>query len=76
MAKKLHVNTAQVRGPELEAIARRAGFDIFPGGKHNKIKTQDGRSVTMIPRHGKVKKPLAKRIVDEMNEYGANITFT
>jgi hypothetical protein len=76
MGKKLHVNTAQITGPELEAIARRAGFGIFPGGRHNKVKAQDGRSITMIPRHGKVKRPLAKKIVEEMNAYGAHITFT
>lgn len=76
MAQKLHVNTAQTSNRELLAIARSSGFEVFNGAKHDKIKTVDGQSVTLIPRHEKISKFLAKKIVNQMNACGANISFT
>jgi len=76
MVRGLHVNLAQTSNSELLAIARSSGFDIVHGAKHDKVKTSDGKFITLIPRHETVYKPLAKEIVKAMVAFGATITFS
>ena len=76
MPRRLRVNTAQTSNSELVSIAKRSGFVVFNGAKHDKIKTGDGKFITMIPRSNKLSKHLVKRVIEAMNAYGASITFT
>jgi hypothetical protein len=71
--KELSVNTASASCKELIGIAEKCGFDTFEGNKHTKVKTKDGKFVTMIPRHENINKHTAKGIVDDMNAHGATI---
>lgn len=76
MDKGLRVNAKQISGEELTRIAEKCGFGIFRGSKHNKVKTPDGKFVTMIPRHRKDVSPvLVKKILDAMKENGASISY-
>ena len=72
----MHVNTAQTSNSELLAIARSSGFEIEHCAKHDKVKTPDGKFVTLIPRHQKIYNPIATKIVKAMNAFGAKITHT
>ena len=76
MAQQLHVNTSSTSNEELKRIAKKAGFTVFHGAKHDKVKTADGKSVTLIPRHNKLGKILARKIVEAMILAGAKITFS
>ena len=76
MARRLHVNTASISNSELLRIAKKCGFSIFHGAKHDKIKTADGRFVTLIPRHSTISRSLVKSIIEALNSNGAEITFT
>ena len=71
--KEPSVNTKNCSHKELVGIARQYGFDIFEGNKHTKIKTKDGKFVTMIPRHDTLNKHTAKGILENMNMHGAGI---
>lgn len=73
--KPLRVNTKNTSYDELVRTARKCGFLIFEGGKHCKVKTRDGKPVTTIPRHNRIKRETAKAIVEAMNSFGANIHF-
>lgn len=73
--RKLHVNTKDASYEELVRIARRCDFAVFEGCKHCKIKTSDGRFVTTIPRHNRLKRETAKGIVEALNGFGAGITL-
>ncbi len=75
MSRKLRVNIAQTSNIELLKIAKKCGFVVFNGAKHDKIKTKDNKFITMIPRSNKLSKHLVKQIVEAMNNCGANITF-
>lgn len=76
MAKPLNVNTSQVSYGELKKIAEKCGFLIFHGNKHDKIKTRENKFISLLPRHSKLDKNIAKSVVEKMNECGAKITFS
>ena len=77
MARSPHVNTAQASSDELLKIAESCGFEIFHGAKHDKVKTVGGVKITQIPRHGKkLFRPTVRKIVEALNKFGANISFT
>ena len=71
--KRLRVNTKDTSYNELVRIAQKCGFSIFEGGKHGKIKTVEGRFVTTIPRHHRLKRETVKGIVEAMNSFGAEV---
>jgi hypothetical protein len=71
--KDLSVNTANCSHKELVGIAQQSGFEVFEGNKHTKVKTSNGKFVTMIPRHDSLNKHTAKGIVEDMNTHGATI---
>lgn len=73
--RQLRVNTKDTSYDELVRVTRKAGFLIFEGGKHCKVKTGDGKPVTTIPRHNRLKRETAKAIIESMNAFGANIDF-
>ena len=73
--KKLRVNTKDATHDELVGLARKSGFTIFEGGRHTKIKTMDGKPITTVPRHNKIKRETAKAIVETMVAFGAKIDF-
>ena len=73
--KRLRVNTKDATHDELVRLARKSGFTIFRGGRHDKVKTVQGESVTTIPRHNKIKRETAKEIVEAMVAFGAKIDF-
>jgi hypothetical protein len=71
--KKLRCKTNDCSGADLVAVARKSGFLIFEGARHSKVKTSRGELVTVIPRHSRVKRYLAKGILEDLNRFGANI---
>lgn len=73
--KKLYINTKDASYDELVRLAKKSGFIIFQGGRHAKVKTIQGQSVTTIPRHNKIKRETAKEVVKMMIAFGAEIDF-
>lgn len=71
--KDLSINAANCSHKELVGLARQCVFDVVEGNKHAKVKTVDGKFVTMIPRHDPLNKHTAKGIVQDMNDHGAGI---
>jgi hypothetical protein len=59
----------------LVRIALQCGFSIIEGRKHCKIKTTEGRFVTTIPRHNRLKRETARGIVEALNSFGASISY-
>ena len=76
MNKKIHVRVADCSYEILVRIARRCGFTIIEARKHCKIKTSDGRFVTTIPRHNRLKRETAKGIVEALVSFGADISHS
>lgn len=73
--KGLRVNTKDATYDELVNLAKKSGFTIFHGKRHDKVKTADGKTVTTIPRHNKIKRETAKGIVKALISFGALIDF-
>jgi hypothetical protein len=73
--KRLRVNTKDATHDELARLARSCGFVIFSGKRHDKVKTMDDRFITLIPRHNKIKRELAKSIVEAFVAFDADVTF-
>ena len=73
MGRRLGVNTKNTDCDELTRLARKCGFVVFHGGRHDKVKTRDGRTVTTIPRKNKIKRETAKGIVEQFVLFGAEI---
>lgn len=59
----------------LVRIARRCGFLIYEGRKHCKVKSREGKFVTAIPRHNRLKRETARAIVGAFNAHGASIDY-
>jgi hypothetical protein len=55
-------------------LAKKCGFVLKEGGKHTKILTTDGATITIIPR-GKLKRELARSVIARLNQFGANIVY-
>lgn len=55
-------------------LAGQCGFVLKEGGKHTKVLTPDGVIITTIPR-GKLKRELAKGVIERLNEFGAQIVY-
>lgn len=73
--KPPRVKTADCSHDTLIRISKRCGFIVVAGRKHCKIKTRDGRFVTVVPRHNRLKRETAKGILEALNEYGANVVY-
>ena len=71
-----HVKVADCSYDFLVRVAQRAGFLVVEGGKHCKVKTGAGRFVTTIPRHKRLKREMARGIVEAMRKFGADITYS
>jgi len=74
--KALQVNTSDASYEELKRIAKRCGFRISERRKHCRVETREGRWITNIPRHNRIKRPTAKGIVGRFNEFGGDITIS
>lgn len=73
--KRLHLNTKDATHDELVRLAKKCGFIFVHGGKHDLIKTVDGKKITTVPRHNKIKREIAKSVVEAMIAFGAKIDF-
>lgn len=73
--RKLRVNTKSTSCDELVRIAKKCGFVIKQSKKHCKVETQDGRFVSMIPRHNSLKRETAKGVILTFNIFGAGVDF-
>ena len=71
--KQFIVRISDCSGDELIRIAEKCGFTVYSGGKHSKVKTTSGETVTYIPRHNRIKRELARVIARDMIDFGANI---
>jgi hypothetical protein len=67
--RELKVNIADCSADRLIRAAKKCGFVIGRGKKHYKIETPDGRFVTTVPRHSRLKKELARGIVERLTEF-------
>lgn len=74
--KKIHIKTTDCSYDMLVRAAKRYGFVIVGGRKHCKVKTADGRFVTLIPRHSRLKRETARGIVVAFNAFGADATYS
>lgn len=74
--RELNVKTTDCSCEKLLRVAEKCGFSVFMSKKHCKIKTAEGRFVTMIPRHSVLAKPTVKGILERFNELGAKIIIS
>lgn len=75
MTDGIHIKVADCSCDALVRIAVQCGFNIVEGRKHCKVKTAEGRFITTIPRHSRLKRETAKGIVDAFNSFGASISY-
>ena len=73
--KRLRVNTKDATHNELVRLARKCGFIVISGSRHDIVKTINDKFITLIPRHNKIKRELAKGIVEAFVDFGADVTF-
>jgi len=71
----LRVNTRNTSCEELVKIAKKCGFVVKQSKKHCKVETQDGRFVSMMPRHNSLKRETAKGVIETLNIFGAGIEY-
>lgn len=74
-SKKQKVNLTDCSADKLKRIAEKCGFCIYNGRKHYKVKTVDGKFVTMIPRHNCISKFTIKGIINAFMAFGADIEY-
>jgi hypothetical protein len=67
-------NSNDCNAEKLCRLAQKCGFVLKEGGKHTKILSLDGMTITIIPR-GKLKRELVKGVIARMNQFGANIIY-
>lgn len=58
---------------KLVKLATKCGFFVRKGKRHVKIKDEEGKTITVIPRHNKIKVPTAKGIIEDLIQNGAEI---
>lgn len=58
---------------KLVSVARKCGFKIFEGKNHTKVKTVQGKFITTIPRHNRLKKELVRTIIKSFKLAGCEI---
>ena len=71
--KKLQVNTKDTSCEELTKIAQKSGFLVKESSKHRKIESSNGKFITMIPRHKRLKRETVKGIIEAFNRFGSDI---
>ena len=76
MTENAHIKVADCSCDMLIRIATQCGFDIIEGRKHCKVKTAEGRFITTIPRHSRLKRETAKGIVEALKSFGANVSYS
>jgi hypothetical protein len=68
----MQVKPADTSWRELKNLAEKCGFEIYEGGPHTKIKSQNGEFITTIPRHNKIDKDLARGILKRFRLFGCD----
>ena len=58
---------------ELIKLCEKCGFIVFQGRQHAKIKDSQGKLITTIPRHNKIKRETARAILKQLKENGCDI---
>ena len=76
MKSGIYVKIADCSCETLARIAEQCGFDVREGRKHCKVKTAEGRFITTIPRHSRLKRETVKGIVEAFNSFGADIAYS
>ncbi len=73
--KLLIVKIADCSYADLIRTAERCGFVIRQGKGHCKVETTDGKWITTIPRHERIKRETARGIAKKFQEFGAEIVI-
>ena len=68
--KELEIKVADCSCDTLIRTAKKCSFNVKQGRRHCKVKTIDGRFVTTIPRHSRLKRELVKDVIDKFNQFG------
>lgn len=76
MSKERHVKITDCSYDTLVRLATQCGFEIVEGRKHCKVKTTEGRFITTIPRHNRLKRETARGIIDALISFGADVSFS
>lgn len=69
------VNTKNTSYDELRKLALSCGFVVFQGKKHYKVKTNEDKFVTIIPRSTRTKRGTVLGIVKALIDRGADIEY-
>ena len=69
----MRCNVKDCSSADLMKLAVKSGFTVSQGSGHCKIYAQNGRLITTIPRHNRLKHYTAKSIVESFNCFGADI---
>jgi len=60
---------------ELINLCEKCGFIVFHGRQHEKIKDKNGKFITTIPRHSKIKRETARGIIKQLKNSGCDIEW-
>jgi len=71
----IEVKTHNCSNSDIIKTCIKCGFSIHNGGKHDKIKTRDGKFITVVPRHNQIKRETARGIFTALQEAGAPIVI-
>jgi len=67
--KPLEIKAADCSSDTLVTAALKCGF-VVKSSKHFKVKTVDGKFVTTIPMHRRLKRELVEGVVERFNQFG------
>lgn len=73
--KLIKVKCTDCNNKDILKICIRCGFVIYNRPKHDKIKTKEGKFITMVPRNNPIKKETARGIFTALQEAGAPIAI-
>jgi len=68
--KELGISASDCSSDELIRTAKKCGFVVKSGKKHYKVEDMNGRFVTTIPRHSRLKRELVKGVIEKFNQFG------
>jgi len=73
--RQLKIKVTDCSYNDLVKAAQKCGFIVRRGGKHAKVKTIDGKFITTIPCHSRIKRETARGIAESFKQFGAKIIY-
>lgn len=55
---------------QLIILAEKCGFVLFEGGNHTKVKDENGKKITVIPRHNRLNSHTVRSVIQDFKKAG------